>query len=324
MFVPRRQLRDPVEPYAQGLLAVGGGHDIYFEQSGNPNGAPVLVVHGGPGGGSHPSMRRFHDPERHRIILFDQRGCGRSQPHASLDFNTTPDLIADMERLRRHLGVTRWQLFGGSWGSTLSLAYALTHPEHVSSLLLRGVFLMRRSELAWFYQDGCNWLFPDAYRQFAALIPADERGDMIAAYHARLTGDDAQMRARAAEAWARWEATTLSLRPDPARVEQFLDERFALAFARIESHYFRNGGFLPHDGYLLEQAHRLTGIPGIIVHGRYDVVTPLRSAYELNRAWPTSSLVIVEEAGHALSEPALVHALLAAADRLSDRHDPCS
>jgi len=307
----------PLEPYAQGLLDVDGYHEIYFEQCGNPVGEPVLVVHGGPGGGSNPAMRRFHDPARHRIVLFDQRGCGRSQPFASLEANTTGHLVQDMERLRRHLGIDRWQLFGGSWGSTLSLAYAIAHPARVTSMILRGIFLLRRAEIAWFYQDGCNWLFPEAYQAFAALIPADERADMVAAYHRRLTGSDEAERARAAAAWSRWEAETLSLRPDPLRVSQFEDPHFALAFARIECHYFINGGFLPRDGYLLEQAPLLAGIPGIIVQGRYDVVTPPRSAVDLHRAWPDSELVMIDDAGHALSEPGIARALTAATARLA-------
>ncbi|MEZ5842807.1 MAG: prolyl aminopeptidase [Hyphomicrobiaceae bacterium] len=313
---PGYALYPPIEPYDQGMLEVSGGHQIYFEQSGNAGGVPVLVVHGGPGGGSNPTMRRFHDPARHRIVMFDQRGCGRSKPFASLDENTTGHLVDDMERLRCRLGVSRWQLFGGSWGSTLSLAYALTHPYRVSGLILRGVFLMRRAELAWFYQDGCNWLFPEAWQSFVDIVPDAERDDVIAAYHRRLTGDDLDLRRRAAAAWSRWEAETLSLWPDPARVEQFADERFALAFARIEAHYFVNAGFFPCDGYLLEEAPRLAGIPGIIVQGRYDVVTPPRSAVELHRAWPGSELEVIEAAGHALSEPGIARALVAATARL--------
>lgn len=301
-----------IEPYREGLLDTGDGHTIYFAECGNPSGAAALIVHGGPGGGSNPTMRRFHDPRHYRIVLFDQRGCGRSLPNASIENNTTWHLVEDMERLREHLGIERWQLFGGSWGSTLSLAYAETYPERVSALLLRGIFLLRRSELAWFYQEGASRLFPDAWEAFERLIPEDERGDMIGAYHRRLIHPDPAVHMPAGEAWSVWEGSTLSLIEDSARVRAFANPDYALAFARIESHYFVNGGFFVEDGALLKQAHKLVGLSGVIVHGRYDVVTPLRSAWDLKAAWPGAELRIVPDAGHAMTEPGIIHELIRA------------
>ncbi len=308
----------PIEPYRDGRLHVGGGHEIYFEECGNPDGLPALVVHGGPGGGSNPTMRRYHDPKLYRIILFDQRGCGRSIPNASIEENTTAHLISDMERLRTHLEIDRWQLFGGSWGSTLSLAYAETYPERVSALILRAVFLLRRAELEWFYQEGCNWLFPCAWEAFERVIPEAERGDMIGAYHRRLTHPDPRVQLAAAKAWSIWEGTTLSLLPDPVRVKRFGSDSYALAFARIESHYFTNGGFFAHDGELLTNAHHLASVPGTIVHGRYDVVTPLKSAIDLKKVWPRADLRIVADAGHAMTEPGIVAELVAATRRYAE------
>ncbi|MGD9866366.1 MAG: prolyl aminopeptidase [Hyphomicrobiales bacterium] len=314
---PRLGLYPDIAPYNQGRLEVGDGHEIYFEESGNPRGKPALLVHGGPGGGSNPTMRRYHDPQHYRIILFDQRGSGRSTPYAGLEANTTWHLVADMERLRTHLGIERWQLLGGSWGSTLSLAYAETHPERVTELLLRGIFTLRKSELDWFYQEGCNWIFPEAFEAYLAPIPPEERGDMVRAYYKRLTGDDKDVQTRAARAWSVWEGTTLSLLEDPARVRRFDDPYYALAFARIECHYFINSGFFERDGQLLEDAHRLKGIPGVIVHGRYDVVTPARNAWDLSRAWPDGDLRIVPDAGHAMTEPGIVHELVSATRRFA-------
>jgi proline iminopeptidase len=308
----------PRELFNEGFLETGDGHTLYFSECGNPNGTPALIVHGGPGGGCNPAMRRFHDPRHYRVILLDQRGCGRSTPNASIEANTTWHLVADMERLRHHLGVTHWQLFGGSWGSTLSLAYAVTHPERVTSLVLRGIFLLRQSELAWFYQDGCNALFPEAWDAFTRLIPEDERGDMIGAYYRRLTDPDPKVHMPAAEAWSVWEGTTLSLIEDPMRVSSFANPDYALAFARIECHYFVNGGFFAEDGALLKEAHRLAGIPGIIVHGRYDVVTPVRAAWDLKKAWPSAELRIVPDAGHAMTEPGIVHELVRATSHFRD------
>ena len=307
----------PIEPYAHGTLQVPGGHEIFFEVSGNPSGIPALLVHGGPGGGSNPTMRRFHDPSRYRIILFDQRGCGRSTPHASLVHNTTWDLVDDMERLRRHLGVERWQIVGGSWGSTLALAYAQRHPDRVLQLLLRGIFLLRKCEIDWFYQDGCNWLYPDAYEPFRNVIPPVERGDMVAAYYKRLTDPDRNVQLRAAKAWSVWEGSTLSLVPEPERLKLFAVDDYAIAFARIECHYFMHRGFLRTDDQLLADAHRLAGIPGLIVHGRYDVVTPLRNAWDLHKAWPSAELRIVGDAGHAMTEPGIAHEIIAATRRFA-------
>ena len=283
----------PIEPYRTGRLRVSGGHEIHFEECGNRHGKPVVVVHGGPGGGSNPTMRRYHDPSRYRIILFDQRGCGRSTPHASLVDNTTWHLLEDMEALRRHLEIERWQLMGGSWGATLAVAYAEQHRERVREIILTGVFLLRQAEIKWFYEEGCGWLFPEAFEAFLSTLPESERHDPVAGYHRRLTNPDPRVQIEAARAWCIWEASTMALRPDPARIRAFASDAYALAFARIECHYFMNRGFLEVDGQLLRDAHRLAGIPGIIVQGRYDVVTPARSAVELHRAWPGSTLHIV-------------------------------
>lgn len=315
----RLSLYPPRDVFHDGFLATGDGHSLYYAQCGARDGAPVLIVHGGPGGGCNATMRRFHDPRHYRIILLDQRGCGRSTPNASIENNTTRHLVEDMERLRAHLGIDGWQLFGGSWGSTLSLAYAETFPERVSSLILRGIFLLRESEVRWFYQDGASAIFPEAWDAFIRPIPADERDDMIGAYYRRLTHPDPKVHMPAAEAWSVWEGTTLSLVEDPARVKAFANPAYALAFARIECHYFANKGFLPTDGALLHSAHRLTGIPGIIVHGRYDVVTPVRSAWDLKQAWPSAELRIVADAGHAMTEPGIVHELVRATTLFRDR-----
>lgn len=310
-------LHPKITPYRTGRLKVSTIHEIYFEECGNPFGKPTVLVHGGPGGGSNPTMRRFHDPDHYRIILFDQRGCGRSTPHASLEENTTWDLVADMERLRSHLDIQKWQLFGGSWGSALSLAYAETHPERVSELILRGIFTLRRRELEWFYQEGCSWIYPDAFEAFVEIIPEAERGDLIAAYHKRLTHDDPAVQIRAAKAWSVWEGTTLSLRADPERVEAFSQDDYALAFARIECHYFINDGFFESDDQLIANANRLQNIPGIIVHGRYDIVTPLKTAWDLKTQWPHADLRIVPESGHAMSEPGITRELVSATQKFA-------
>lgn len=294
------------------------GHEIYFEESGNPRGTPVLVVHGGPGGGSNPIMRRYHDPGRYRIVLFDQRGCGQSRPHASLENNTTWDLVADIERLREHLGIERWQLFGGSWGSTLSLIYAETHPERVTSMVLRGIFLLRRAEIQWFYQEGCGWIYPEEFEAFRSRIPVAERGDMVAAYYRRLTHPDRRVQLEAARAWSLWEGSTLSLIPNTGRQRVFTADSYALAFARIECHYFSHGGFLETDAYILEKIARIAHIPGLIVHGRYDVVTPLKNAWDLKQCWPTAELRVVPDAGHAMTEPGIVHELVRATRAFAD------
>jgi proline iminopeptidase len=301
-----------IAPYAHGRLKVSDLHEIYYEEAGNPDGVSVLTVHGGPGGGSSPTMRRFHDPKHYRIILFDQRGCGRSTPHAELEENTTWHLVDDMERLREHLGIETWHLFGGSWGSTLSLAYAETYPERVGSMVLRGIFLIREREVRWFYQDGCNRLFPDAYEAFARQIPREERGDIVRAYYKRLTDPNSTVRLRAAREWSRWEGTTLSLTPTPGRAQAFGSDAFALAFARIECHYFINRGFFERDDLLLAGVGRIRHIPTTIVNGRYDVITPLQNAWDLVENWPEAHLRIVPLAGHAMTEPGTVNELVRA------------
>jgi len=313
----RRGLYPEIEPYATGTLAVSPLHTLFYEECGNEDGTPVVIVHGGPGGGCNAAMRRTHDPRAYRIILFDQRGSGRSTPHASLEDNTTWDLVADMEKLRAHLGIERWQVCGGSWGSTLSLAYAQTHPERVSALLLRGIFMLRPRELTWFYQEGADALFPDAWEKFIAPIPEAERGDLMSAYHKRLTGPDVEEQLACARAWSVWEGTTLSLMEDPDRVSRFDDAHFALAFARIECHYFVNRGFFEPQDQLLRNAHKLKGIPGVIAQGRYDAVTPLMSAWELAKAWPDGDLHIVPDAGHTATEPGIVDVMVRASDRFA-------
>ena len=274
-----------------------------------------MVLHGGPGGGITPFLRQMHDPSHYRIILFDQRGCGQSTPHAELAENTTWDLVADMERLRQHLGIDRWQVAGGSWGSTLALAYAETHPERVTGLVVRGIFTVRRSEIEWFYQRGADALFPDVWETYVAPIPEAERHDLIAAYHRRLTGADPAAQLACARAWSQWEGATLSLLPDPRRVSEFGADRFALAFARIECHYFQNRGFFARDGQLIDDAQRLKGIPGVIIQGRYDVVTPMVTAWDLHKAWPEAEFVVVPDAGHTATEPGIADAVIRATDR---------
>ena len=315
----RNPFYPPITPYHRGRLPVTAGHELYFEESGNPRGKPVVFLHGGPGAGTSPAMRRFFNPRRYRIVLFDQRGCGRSRPHASLVANTTWDLVADIERLREHLGIRRWQVLGGSWGSTLALAYAQTHPQRVTELVLRGIFLLRRSELEWFYQDplGAASLFPDLWEPYVAQIPRRERGDMMRAYYRRLTSRSAAVRARAAYAWSVWEAATSHLRPDPADVAKFSDPDMAAAFARIECHYFVNRGFLEREDQLLRDVRKIRHIPSVIVQGRYDVICPMRSAWDLHRAWPEADLRVVADAGHSAFEPGIARELVAATDRFA-------
>jgi proline iminopeptidase len=315
----RRTLYPEIEPYNAGFLQVSQLHSVYFEESGNPDGKPVVFLHGGPGGGTVPEQRRFFDPERYRIVLFDQRGCGHSTPHAELSENTTWELVGDIERLRAHLDIARWQVFGGSWGSTLALAYAQTHPRRVTELVLRGIFLLRPSELKWFYQDGASALFPDAWERFLAPIPPAERVDLIRAYYRRLTSDDLAVRREAARAWSVWEASTSHLYMNSEQIEHAAEDEFSLAFARIECHYFMRKGFLERDNQLLENVPRIRQIPGVIVQGRYDVVCPVQSAYDLHRAWPESELRIVDDAGHSAFEPGIVHELVTATDAFADR-----
>lgn len=311
----RLKLFPPLEPFDSGALRVSDIHEIYYEVSGAKNGAPVIVCHGGPGGGSTPSMRRYFDPERYKIIVFDQRGCGRSTPHASLEDNTTWALISDMEALRERLGVERWQVFGGSWGSTLALAYAQSHPDRVNALVLRGIFTLRRSELLWFYQDGASAIFPDAWEAYLKPIPPDERGDMIAAYHKRLTGDDRAAQLEAAKAWSLWEGGAVALMPSDDRMRNFSSDAFATAFARIECHYFVNGGFFERDDQILANIDRIRHIPATIVQGRYDIVTPMTTAWALHRAWPEADFDLVLDAGHAASEPGVIDRLVRATNK---------
>ena len=310
----RRTLYPAIEPYDTGTLPVSPLHTLYYEQCGNPRGKPVVFLHGGPGAGCNPKCRLFFDPAAYRIVLFDQRGCGRSTPHAELRENTTWDLVADIERLREHLRIDRWQVFGGSWGSTLALAYAEAHPEAVTELVLRGIFLLRRWELEWFYQKGCDALFPDAWEAYIAAIPEAERGDLMQAYHKRLTAGDPAERLAAARAWSIWEASTSFLLQDPAYIASSAADRFALAFARVENHYFVNHGFFECDDQLLRDAHRLRDIPAVIVQGRYDVVCPMRSAWDLHRACPHAKFQIVPDAGHSAFEPGITDALVRATD----------
>ena len=294
------------------MLRVSDIHEIYYEVSGAVDGKPVIVCHGGPGGGSTPSMRRYFDPSIYKIVVFDQRGCGRSTPHASLEDNTTWDLVADMEKLRVLLSIDQWQVFGGSWGSTLALAYAQTHPDRVTELVLRGIFTLRRKELLWFYQEGASAIFPEAWEDYLAPIPEDERADMMAAYYKRLTGTDKRAQLEAAKAWSLWEGTTVSLLPSEERLQSFSSNAFAIAFARIEAHYFVNGGFFERDDQLLANMDRIRHIPGVIVQGRYDIVTPMMTAWALHKEWPKATFELIQDAGHAASEPGIVDALVRA------------
>lgn len=320
---PRRILYPRHEARRSGRLRVSEIHEIFWEESGNPNGIPVVALHGGPGGGSSPEMRRFFDPERYRIFLFDQRGCGRSTPHSELRENTTWDLVDDIEALREHFGVNQWLVFGGSWGSTLSLAYAVTHPERTLGLVLRGIFLVSKPEIQWFYQSGASRLFPDSYDRYVAPIPEDEREDLLMAFHRRLTGDDKQARIEAARAWSRWEGETLSIKGPVTTPPRFNEDDFVDAFARIECHYFVNRGFFAADNWLLEQcAEKLKNVPGVIVHGRYDVVTPLSTAWALSKAWPKGELHIVPDAGHSSMEPGIVDKLIQATDYFAEMFAP--
>lgn len=318
---PLRGFFAEAEPRVRGRLKVSDIHELYYEETGNPAGRPVVVLHGGPGGGGSPNLRRFHDPAQYRIITFDQRGAGRSTPHACLEHNTTWDLVADIEKLRLHLGVKRWQVFGGSWGSTLAMAYALTHRERVTELILRGIFTVRKSEIDWFYQHGASMLFPDVWERFVAPIPWDERHDLVSAHYKRLTGKDEAARLASARAWSQWEGATLSLFPDPVREAAFGEDHFAIAFASIECHYFINKGFFSSDGWLIENAAKLRGIPGVIIQGRYDVVTPMATAHDLHRAWPEAHFEVIANAGHAAAEPGTLDALIRATDSFAHAKD---
>ena len=305
-------LYPPLEPYASGFLEVDNGHALYWESCGNPQGMPVLFLHGGPGGACSASSRRFFDPSRYRIILFDQRGCGRSTPAGSLEANTTAHLIGDIEALRNLLAVERWLLFGGSWGATLALAYAQQFPQQVSAMVLRAVFTARQSELNWLYRQGASHIFPEAWARFVAFIPEAERTDLVAAYHARLTSGNAAVELAAARAWCVWEDALATFLPSPL----FSDEAALRSLARIEAHYFVHRAFI-NEGQLIANAHRLRGIPGVIVQGRYDAVTPPTTAWDLHQAWPGSTLQIVPDAGHASSEPGVMRELIAATDAIA-------
>ncbi len=305
-----------IEPYASGLLDVGDGHSVYWERVGTPGAKPAVFLHGGPGGGLSPNQRRVFDPSRYDVLLFDQRGCGRSRPFAALEHNTTWDLVADIERLRVMVGADTWLVFGGSWGSALALAYAQTHPERVTELVLRGIFTLRRWELQWYYQHGASLLFPDKWEYFVAPIPEAERGDLIAAYRRRLIGDDRSEQLAAARAWSKWEGETITLLPDPGVSDAFYNDDYALAFARIENHYFVHEGWMA-DGQLIRDAHRLRSIPGVIVQGRYDIACPPQTAWDLHRAWPEAEFHFAEGEGHALSQPGILHHLIEATDRFA-------
>lgn len=307
-----------IKPYAEHRLEVEEPHELYLEESGDPDGVPVLFVHGGPGAGCNVRNRSYFDPEKYRIILYDQRGAGRSTPHAELDNNTTQGLLADMEQIREHLGIERWLLFGGSWGSTLSLLYAQEYPERVLGLVLRGIFLGRRQDLHWFYQEGASRLFPDYWDDYVRAVAPERRSDFITAYHELLTGDNELARMAAAKAWSGWEAHCATLRPNQEVVEHFADPHIALALARIEAHYFINDCFIG-ENQILDRAERLQGIPGVIVHGRYDAICPLENAFSLHRRWYESELDIVRDAGHAASEPGITDALVRATRRMADR-----
>jgi len=312
-----RELYPSLEPYDTGTLQVSDLHTIYYEQSGNPQGKPVVFLHGGPGGGSLPIFRQYFDPAKWRIVIFDQRGCGRSTPHAELRENTTWDLVSDIETLRSHLRISQWVVSGGSWGSTLSLAYSQTHLDRCLGLILRGIFLLRRKEILWFYQEGASYLFPDAWEDYLQPIPLDERADLLSAFYRRLTSDDAQIRQEAARAWSVWEGTTSRLIPDPKSQSRFADAEFADAFARIECHYFINRGFLEPDDQLLQNCDRIRHLPTVIVQGRYDVVCPMTSAWDLHKALPDAELVVVPDAGHSMMEPGICSALIEASDRFA-------
>ncbi|MEO1963889.1 prolyl aminopeptidase [Hyphomonas sp.] len=313
-----RTLYPEIEPFETGFLDTGDGHRVYWERVGTKGAKPAVFLHGGPGGGCSPSHRRLFDPALYDVILFDQRGCGRSTPFASLDNNTTWHLVADIERLREMIGVEKWQVFGGSWGSTLALAYAETQPERVSELVLRGIYLLTKAEMNWYYQFGVSEMFPEKYEAFVAPIPEAERGDLVTAYRKRLTGDDREEQLRCAKAWSVWEGETITLLPEPSTSDQFHEAEFALAFARIENHYFIHDGWF-EDGQLLRDAGRLKDIPGTIVHGRYDMPCPMRQAWELHKAWPKSEFHPIEGAGHAYSEPGILDKLIRATDKYAGK-----
>lgn len=313
-----RTLYPEIEPFESGQLDVGDGHLIYWERVGTRGAKPAVFLHGGPGGGIAPVQRQLFDPALYDVLLFDQRGCGRSTPHAELEANTTWHLVADIERLREMMSVDKWLVFGGSWGSTLALAYSQTHPHRVSELVVRGIYTLTRAELEWYYQFGVSQMFPDKWERFLAPIPVEERGDMMAAYRKRLTGDDKAAQIEAALAWSTWEGQTITLLPEPETSDKFGEDHFALAFARIENHYFVHGGWF-EEGQLLRDAHKLAGIPGLIVHGRYDMPCPATYAWQLSKAWPDAEFFLIEGAGHAFSEPGILDRLIYATDKFAGK-----
>nr|WP_051292451.1 prolyl aminopeptidase [Acetobacter nitrogenifigens] len=300
------------------MMDTGEGHLVYWERCGKPGGVPAVVLHGGPGGGCTPTQRQLFDPERYDVLLFDQRGCGRSTPHASLENNTTWRLVDDIERLREMCGFEKWLVFGGSWGSTLALAYAETHPQSVSALVLRGIFTLRKAELHWYYQEGASWLFPDKWERFLEPVAADERHDLMSAYRKLLTSEDENVRGSAAVAWSVWEGETITLLPNEGFATQHRDPKYALAFARIENHYFVHAGWMD-EGQLIRDVEAIRHIPAVIVQGRYDTATPVRTAWDLHRAWPEAEFVMIDDAGHAVSEPGILSALLDVVDRFADQ-----
>lgn len=310
-----RELYPEIEPFDVFEFPVSELHTLYVEQVGNPNGRPIVFLHGGPGGGIDAKNRRYFDPQKWRVILFDQRGCGKSKPFSCLEQNTTWDLVSDIEKIRTILGIHQWHVFGGSWGSTLSLAYAISHPEQVLGLILRGIFLLRQSEINWFYQLGASEIYPDAWDDYLKPIPVAERGNLLAAYYKRLTSSDHKIVAEAAQAWSIWEGRTAKLIPDTSFISHFEDKHFSNAFARIENHYFTHKGFFEEDGWLLKNISKIAHLPGVIIQGRYDICCPVRSAYDLAKAWPKAELKIIPDAGHSAGDPGIMEALLDATDR---------
>lgn len=306
-----------IEPFNQEFLKVSDIHTIYFEECGNPNGKPAVFIHGGPGGGIQPSYRQYFNPDKYRVILVDQRGCGKSTPFAELKENTTQDLIQDFEKIRKKLNIDKWMIFGGSWGSTLGLAYAQAYPEVVTELVLRGIFLGREKELSWLYQHGASMVFPDMWEKYIEPIPVEQRKDFISAYHSILTGDDEKLKQQAAIAWSVWEASTSKLFIDKKSIDRYAEDKFSLAFARIECHYFKNKLFI-QEAQLLEEAYKIKDIPGVIVQGRYDMVCPAVSAWDLHKVWPKAELDIIADAGHSISEPGILEALVRATDKFAD------
>ena len=313
----RLNLYPEIKPYDSGFMDVDE-HHVYYEQCGNPDGKPAVFLHGGPGGGGSEEVRRFFNPDIYRIIVFDQRGCGRSKPHGCLENNTTWDLVSDIELLRKKLDINKWLVFGGSWGSTLSIAYAQTHPDSVSELVLRGIFLLRKEELQWFYQDGSSRIFPEAWQEFVEIIDENERDDLMGAYHRIFNSDDKAKKLAAAIAWTKWEASTISLSYNPATVEEMSDPEFALAFALIENHYFINKGWFKNENQLIENIDIIRSIPSVIVQGRYDAVCPMKTAWELSEAWPEAEMVVAPSSGHTAFEAEITDALIRATDRFGN------